>query len=167
MSHTTTPADGTAAGLEAAEETQTRNSPTVPADMVVATDPEGGSEVPRDSSVGLILSTGRVTVPDVLGMTQSEAADRLGADDTQLGTSVAEERTSEYAAGTVIRQSVEGGQDVTQGSTITITVAVAPPAPQPTTPEDDGSDEPTSEPTSEEPTEEPTTEPTTEPLPPR
>ena len=115
-----------AAGLEPEEQTRTRNSPDVPADMVVATDPEGGEEVARDSSVGIVLSTGRVTVPDVTGMTQEEASDRLAADDTQLETAVAQTETTDQPAGTVVRQSVDGGDDVSQGSTITITVAAAP-----------------------------------------
>lgn len=176
-----------AAGLTLAEQTDTRNSPTVPEGLVVATDPDGGQEVARDSEVSVILSTGQVTVPDVTGRSRDDAEAALGADDVQLPVAVTTTETASAPAGSVVSQSVPGGQDVAQGTAITITVAEepaeAPAAPAPSDPSSDTAEEapsssapsssdpsPSAEPSEEpspeasaEPTRAPTTEPTTEP----
>lgn len=113
------------AGLKVSD-TRNTNHPTVGRGLVVSTDPEGGSEVARDSDVELVLSTGQVTVPDVVGDSRADAVAALEADDVQLPVAVVTEATSSSPAGTVLRQSTPGGTDVDQGTTITITVAAEP-----------------------------------------
>ncbi len=54
-----------AAGLSV--DTAGRYSDTVAADAVIGTDPDAGAEVPRGSSVNLLISLGRPTVPEVTG----------------------------------------------------------------------------------------------------
>ncbi|NKE10512.1 MULTISPECIES: Stk1 family PASTA domain-containing Ser/Thr kinase [Kocuria] len=156
--------------------TRSVNHPSIARGLVVGTDPEGGSEVDRDSDLELLLSTGQVTVPDVVGMSRDNAVAAIEGGDVQLPVEVATEATSSSPAGTVLRQSTPGGTDVNQGTTITITVATAPrqaPAPAPSpgggsspspspSPTDEASDEPTQE-ESDEPTQEPTEEPADEP----
>lgn len=154
--------------------TRSVNHPTIARGLVVGTDPEGGSEVDRDSDLELLLSTGQVTVPDVVGMSRGNAVAAIEGGNVQLPVEVATEATSSSPAGTVLRQSTPGGTNVNQGSTITITVATATsqaPATGPTTgsgsgptsaspspsPSEDAEDEPTEQ-ESEEPTPEPTQE---------
>ncbi|WP_298583105.1 Stk1 family PASTA domain-containing Ser/Thr kinase [uncultured Kocuria sp.] len=128
------------AGLEAAGATRSVNSSWVPQGMLVATDPAGGTTVRSGSEVQLVLSTGRVTVPQVVGMSRQEAVAVLGADAARLSAEVVTTPRAGVPAGQVLDQSVDAGQSVPQGSTITLTVAVAPeptrapaPTPSPTT----------------------------------
>lgn len=122
------------AGLEAGA-TRTANSPWVPRGMLVATDPAGGTTVPSGSEVQLVLSTGRVTVPQLVGLSRQEAVAALGADAVRLSSEVVTTPRAGVPAGQVVDQSVDAGQSAPQGSTVTLTVAVAPapePAPEPT-----------------------------------
>ncbi|MFF0991049.1 Stk1 family PASTA domain-containing Ser/Thr kinase [Kocuria nitroreducens] len=118
------------AGLEPGA-TRTANSSWVPQGMLVATDPAGGTTVPSGSEVQLVLSTGRVTVPQLVGLSRQEAVAALGADAVRLSSEVVTTPRAGVPAGQVVGQSVDAGQSAPQGSTITLTVAVAP-APEPT-----------------------------------
>lgn len=128
----------------------TVNSATVPENVVISTDPAGGTTLDKDSPVQLQVSTGRVTVPDLVGMSRSEAEDALRADDVRLSFNVAVRDSEDEATDTVLEQSAPAGSSVAQGSTVTLTIArqvtLSPtPTPEP-------SDEPSEEPTSAEPT---------------
>lgn len=101
----------------------TANSATVPENVVLSTDPAGGTSLDRDSPVRLQVSTGRVTVPDLVGMSRSEAEAALCADIVQLNYNVAVRDSRNEATGTVLEQSPPAGSSVSQGSTITLTVA--------------------------------------------
>ncbi|MGX5359540.1 Stk1 family PASTA domain-containing Ser/Thr kinase [Kocuria sp. KH4] len=155
------------AGLEAGS-TRTANSSWVPQGAVVATDPTGGTTVPSGSEVDLVVSTGRVTVPRLVGLSRQEAVAALGADGVRLSAEIVPAPRAGVPAGQVVDQSVDAGQSAPQGATVTLTVAVAPaPEPAPTvtptpTPSPEESAEPTEQPT-EESTDESTVEPTAEP----
>ncbi|MGK7223555.1 Stk1 family PASTA domain-containing Ser/Thr kinase [Kocuria flava] len=152
-----------AAGLDPGP-TRTVNSAWVPRGAVVTTDPASGTRVPSGSEVELVLSTGRVTVPDVVGMTRDEAVAALSADGVGLGAEVVVAERSDVPAGQVVEQSVAGGGSAPQGATITLTVAVAPPpepSPEPT-PEPTEEEDPEPSPTAEEDGEEPTARPSEE-----
>ncbi|MCD1146068.1 Stk1 family PASTA domain-containing Ser/Thr kinase [Kocuria sp. LUK] len=152
-----------AAGLDPGP-TRTVNSAWVPRGAVVTTDPASGTRVPSGSEVELVLSTGRVTVPDVVGMPRNEAVAALSADGVGLGAEVVVAERSDVPAGQVVEQSVAGGGSAPQGATITLTVAVAPPpepSPEPT-PEPTEEETPEPSPTAEEDGEEPTAEPSEE-----
>ncbi|MFB9776573.1 Stk1 family PASTA domain-containing Ser/Thr kinase [Brevibacterium otitidis] len=122
------------------------NSPDVEAGTVIETRPKAGTEVDKDSNVDLVLSTGRIDVPDVLGKTEQEACDALKGDDYQLECDVKEEETADHEEGKVFKQSADAGEEVEQHATITITIAKAPPeptqtptpSPPPTDDDDDG-----------------------------
>lgn len=126
----------------------TANSATVAENVVMSTDPAGGTSLDRDSPVQLQVSTGRVTVPDVVGMSRSEAEDALRADDVRLSFNIAVRDSEDEATDTVLEQSAPAGSSVAQGSTVTLTIArQVTPSPSPTP-----SPEPSDEPTSAEPT---------------
>ncbi|RLZ02324.1 serine/threonine-protein kinase, partial [Kocuria tytonicola] len=129
----------------------TVNSATVPANAVISSDPAPGSSVAKDSAVKLQVSSGKVTVPDVVGRSRAEAEKMLQADDVRLNANVEILETEDAETGTVLEQSAPAGSSVSQGSTITLTVARrTTPTPTPTpsaseTPEE--SAEPTQAPT--------------------
>ena len=133
-------------------EVTTVNSATVPENVVISSDPGAGTSVARKTAVKLQISSGKVTVPDVVGSTRAEAEQALRAENVRLGSDVKIEETEDAESGTVLAQSAPAGSSVNQGSTITLTVAKrVTPSPTPTeeetaepTPTDDG---PTAQPT--------------------
>ncbi|GAB3045710.1 Stk1 family PASTA domain-containing Ser/Thr kinase [Sediminivirga luteola] len=124
------------AGLEPGSNIE-ENSPDVRAGDVIETRPEADREVRRGSTVDLVLSTGRVEVPDVTGAASAdEACGILEGDDYQLGCRTEDVETDEHDPGTVVSQSTSGGETVEQGATITLEIAVEPPEPEPSPTED-------------------------------
>ncbi|RJK94723.1 Stk1 family PASTA domain-containing Ser/Thr kinase [Vallicoccus soli] len=104
---------------------------------------QAGEEVPVGTTVDLVVSTGRTAVPDVTGQTEDDATDALEGAGFEVDTTTREDATA--PEGTVIGQSPAAGTSQRTGTTITLTLAVAPP-PEPT-PEESPTEEPTEEPT--------------------
>ncbi len=119
---------------------------------VFTTTPPAGEAVPVDTAIGLTVSSGKVTVPDVVGKTRNEAADLLGELGLSVKTTYVESTEPEN---TVLKQSIKAKTKADDGSTITLTIAQPPPPEQtPTTP-------PTTATTTTTPTTPPTTGTTT------
>jgi serine/threonine-protein kinase len=111
-------------------ETTTRQqaSNDVAAGLVIGTDPAAGTLADRGSLVTLIVSTGPATVevPDVGGQTEQEATAALQA--AGFGVDVNEEEVEdENDVGIVLSQDPAANREAALGSTVTITVGVAPP----------------------------------------
>jgi beta-lactam-binding protein with PASTA domain/tRNA A-37 threonylcarbamoyl transferase component Bud32 len=102
------------------------DSATVPAGQVIRTQPAAGTEAPKDSTVTLVVSSGpkQVTVPDVVGQDQAAASSAIQGADLQVNVVTV---TSPGSVGKVISQTPPGGTKANAGSTVTITVGVAPP----------------------------------------
>lgn len=104
----------------------------VPAGMVVAlADDSGevlepGTRVESGQTVNLILSSGKVKVPSLTGLTKDQAIAVLTDQQTRLNYNTETVQTSAAVAGTVVSQSAAPGTLVEQNSTITIRVAAAP-----------------------------------------
>lgn len=113
-------------------EVKTIDDPSQDKDRVVKTDPAAGSEINEGDSVILYVASGNVAVSsDLIGQdkdTVLAALQELG-----LNTNVETEETADAAEGTVIRLSATG--NVPSGTTITVTVAKAPPPTEAPTPE--------------------------------
>ncbi|WP_432522920.1 Stk1 family PASTA domain-containing Ser/Thr kinase [Kineococcus sp. SYSU DK006] len=79
-------------------------SDTVPAGVVLATDPGAGERVRKDGSVVLVVSKGveQFAVPDVVGRPRDEAADTLTGTGLAVGA-VSEEYSESVEEGLVIR----------------------------------------------------------------
>ena len=126
----------------------TVNSATVPGNSVISSEPSPGSSVPRNSAVKLQVSSGKVTVPDVVGRSRADAEKALRADDVRLNSNVEIRETETEETGTVLEQSAPAGSSVSQGSTITLTVARrTTPTPTPTPSASEEVPEKTAEPT--------------------
>jgi eukaryotic-like serine/threonine-protein kinase len=90
--------------------------------IVIRTDPGPGRPAERDSAVTLVVSSGpdQVTVPSVIGETQEDAVTRL----REEGLSpIVRERASSEPVDTVIEQTPAAGQEVEEGSSVTIFVS--------------------------------------------
>ncbi|GAB3615602.1 Stk1 family PASTA domain-containing Ser/Thr kinase [Okibacterium endophyticum] len=96
----------------------TQNSPDVPADTVMDSDPEAGTEVAESTTVNLIASSGLVTIRDVRGQSLEVATQMMQADDVGLIVEPVPDPNCASAAGNpVVTQSLAPG-DVPQKSTI-------------------------------------------------
>lgn len=102
---------------------RTVNHPSIPAGMVVSTEPGAGKSVDNGSTVNLVLSSGKVTVPQLVGLSRDDAIAALTDKDVLLNTQIQTERSNQ-PAGTVLSQSSAAGSSVAQGSTVTITVSL-------------------------------------------
>jgi beta-lactam-binding protein with PASTA domain len=99
------------------------HSPDFEADRATRTDPEQGTELPRDSTVTLFIASGQVELPDLVGT--SEEAARTELANLRLSPNVVDVETDEERPGTVLSQDPRPGL-VDRGSTVTIEVAVEP-----------------------------------------
>jgi eukaryotic-like serine/threonine-protein kinase len=96
---------------------------SAPENEVINSNPPGGTEVDRGSTVTLLVSQGQATVPNLVGMDVEDAEDALK--DAGLKSSVTEE-PSPQPEGIVTAQSVPQGQQRPRGSTIELTVSSGP-----------------------------------------
>lgn len=95
-----------------------RDDPTIGADIVISSDPVAGSAMKPGDAVNLVVSTGMVNVPDVLGQTASVARDVMSQ--SQIRADLKPEPGCAQETNSPIRsQSIVGQQK--QGSTVTLT----------------------------------------------
>jgi len=114
-----------------------------PRGEVVRTKPAGGETVQQGITVTVFVSDGQEKVPNVIGLQQGEAEERIR--DAKFDPQVRDDNTSTEPAGTVTDQFPVDGT-LAEGSTVIIFVSVyvEPPPPTPTeTPTDVPTDQPT------------------------
>jgi len=122
------------------------HSPTVPIGLVISTSPAPGGPIAASSKVELQVSSGKVLMPQLIGLPVTEAEAALKANG--LTMQVVEQENSQVEPGKVTAQSEAFNSEVDQGKMVTVTVAKAPaPVPTPT---------PTPTPTTDTPTPKPT-----------
>jgi beta-lactam-binding protein with PASTA domain/tRNA A-37 threonylcarbamoyl transferase component Bud32 len=94
----------------------------VPAGNVIRSDPGPRVSIERGSRVVLAVSTGpkHVQVPDLLGLDEDAAVARLREQGLNV---VVRERGSSEPSGTVVSQLPAAGQDVDEGSSVTLYVS--------------------------------------------
>lgn len=119
-------------GLVGAPTTTMANSATVPAGIVITTSPAPGQSVAVGSTVEIVVSTGKVAMPELRARTRAEAEAALK--DLGLVPNVQEVVNSQVEPGRVTDQSDPVNAAVEQGKTITIVVAKEPPPPVTPTP---------------------------------
>lgn len=98
-----------------------------PAGYVTGQDPTEGTQVAAGSPVNVTVSSGLVTVPDVVGLSQAQALSDL----TRAGfeTQVIEQEIEGVTNGEVLAQSPQPGSPLERGALVTITVALVPVVP--------------------------------------
>ena len=132
------------------------NNPTYDEGEVVSSDPAPNSRVPRQTVVNVEVSSGRVTVPNLLTLNVDIATAELDA--RGLSYRIEPQETADATPDTVIGQDYREGSIVTTGTQITITIAKAPPVTEEPTTEPPATTTPTPEPT-DEPSDEPSESP--------
>ncbi len=116
-------------GLVGGNKNTIANSPTVPAGSVIGTNPAPGAVVAPGSTVELVISSGKVKMPQLIKLPKSEAEKALA--DLGLTMRIVEQENSVLQPGIVTAQSIPEGALAEQGSAITVTITKAP-APKPT-----------------------------------
>lgn len=119
-------------GLTGSLTTKMSNNPTVPVGIVITTNPAPGQIVAVAGAVEIVVSTGKVAVPQLIGLPRAEAEAKLKAQGLLLNATEVE--NSQVAPGKVTGQSDAADSLVEQGKTITVTVAKAPAPPPPPSP---------------------------------
>ncbi|MDQ0680756.1 serine/threonine protein kinase/beta-lactam-binding protein with PASTA domain [Arthrobacter pascens] len=114
-------------GLVGAQSTTMANSATVPSGRVITTSPAPGQMVVPGSTVEIVVSTGKVAMPELRGRPRAEAEAALK--ELGLVPNVQEVENSQVEAGRVTDQSDPVNTAVEQGKTINIVVAKEPPPP--------------------------------------
>ncbi|WP_416977890.1 Stk1 family PASTA domain-containing Ser/Thr kinase [Streptomyces sp. T028] len=97
-----------------------------PKGQICDQDPDPKTEVEKNSTVNLVVSTGapKVAVPSVLGKSLDDAKTIL--EDDKYGFTVkTKEEVSDEEAGTVLNQDPKLGEEVEKGTEITLTIAKA------------------------------------------
>ncbi|MBV1781173.1 Stk1 family PASTA domain-containing Ser/Thr kinase [Paeniglutamicibacter sp. ABSL32-1] len=119
------------------------NHPSVPTDWLVDTEPKLGKKVKVGTKIDLVLSTGMVSVPQLVNLMVPEATELLEDPEVGLGITTVEEPNAAVEPGTIINQDPVPGSTTPQGGTVRVTVAVKPEEPSPTpTPTDTASEGP-------------------------
>ncbi|MGW8565356.1 Stk1 family PASTA domain-containing Ser/Thr kinase [Isoptericola sp. NPDC055881] len=95
------------------------NSATVEKDLVISSDPGEGKAASEGDTVDIVVSTGQVDLPNLVGMSEKDAKKKIS--ELKLSSSSTTEESDE-TPGTVIRQSPNAGP-VTQGSDVAIVIA--------------------------------------------
>jgi beta-lactam-binding protein with PASTA domain len=94
-----------------------------PAGTVKRVEPASGTTIPCGSSVDLVGSLGQPVVPDVIGMTETDASAAVTAVDSLGVGSITYECNDVVAEGLVIRQDPVGGTAVLCGSSVNLVVS--------------------------------------------
>jgi hypothetical protein len=113
----------TGAGLTVGSVT-TQSSATVSSGSVISESPAAGSNVAKGSAVFLVVSSGTppVSVPNVIGSSQTAATAAITAAGLTLGT-VTMQSSATVVAGNVISESPAAGTSVASGSQVSLVVS--------------------------------------------
>ena len=124
------------------------DSPEQELGRVVSIEPAGATTAPPDQSFQISVASGNVPVPDLRGLTVTEADELLAANKLRLDPSFTYTPTNDWDPDTIMSWTPSAGDGPQpQGTRITIEIAQAMPEPTPTqTP----TQEPTATPTDEE-----------------
>jgi beta-lactam-binding protein with PASTA domain/predicted Ser/Thr protein kinase len=93
------------------------------ADVVVATDPQPGTELQQGDTVLLKVSRGQKAVPNIVGATLADALDQLGSDFKPTQKSEASDTVDK---GKITRTEPPVGETIPVGSPVTIWVSTGP-----------------------------------------
>lgn len=115
--------------------TESQAHETVAQGNAIGTDPSAGNEVAPDTEISLSISSGpdQVGVPDLQNMSRDQAQNAL--EQAGLVAQFEEQENADHPAETTMSQSPAAGQNVNSGTTVTVTIAIAP-ADEPSEPDE-------------------------------
>ncbi|MBO5451628.1 MAG: Stk1 family PASTA domain-containing Ser/Thr kinase [Lachnospiraceae bacterium] len=115
----------TSLGFRVSKETE--YSDTIDEGLVISQSPDALEKVAAGSTIVLKISSGPaeklVTVPDLRGMSESEAKDKLASANLKAGT-VTEEYSDSVTKGDVLSQSYSPGTEIGENSTVNFVISL-------------------------------------------
>jgi serine/threonine-protein kinase len=98
-----------------------------PAQTVIGENPPGGTQANKGSTVTLTVSSGpgNTTVPPVVGLPLAQAESQIRSQQLEVGR-IAQQPSSQYAAGVVINTDPTAGQSPPVGTRVTLFVSTGP-----------------------------------------
>jgi serine/threonine-protein kinase len=104
-------------------------SSRVPNNVVIKQKPIAGEIVDENSKVILYISRGQeiknVIVPNVIGLSESEAKNKLQAENLIVGT-ITKSESNKYPVGIVLKQTVSAGKEVQTGTVVSFVISSGP-----------------------------------------
>ncbi|GAA1350181.1 PASTA domain-containing protein [Falsarthrobacter nasiphocae] len=113
--------------------TSQQNSAKVSENKVMSVTPQPGTDVAVGTEVVLTVSSGRVTMPSLVGLKRADAIRRLEADDLRLPYEIRYAFTRGRSFGTVTEQSEKAHASIPAGTKIRLTITLDPRRTRPTT----------------------------------
>ena len=112
-----------AAGLTVGTATQ-KDSDDTPAGTIISQSPESGTETETNTAINYVVSSGttKISVPNVVGLTQASAEAKLKSAGLSVGT-VTTEDSDVYQPGYVISQGMGAGTQVEEGSKVDLSIS--------------------------------------------
>ena len=103
-------------------------NPDIARDNAIRINPAPGSQLQRNSTVILTVSSGReiTEVPSVVGLSLEDASRALSDAGLSMSDSVEEEESSADSTGRVTQQNPPAGSQLSRGSRVTVTVGTGP-----------------------------------------
>ena len=101
-----------------------QQSDTVPADIIISTDPAAGTVVQERTTITVYVSLGKnkVRIPNLKGMTEEQATAALVAAKLTLGT-ITQSNSPTVPAGQVISSDPEINTDVAEGTVVNLVIS--------------------------------------------
>lgn len=101
-------------------------SSTIPSNVVISQSPSYGTMVDENAKIVLCVSKGQeiknVTVPNIVGLSESDAKIKLQDSELTVGA-VTKSESKKYPEGTVITQTVSAGKQVQSGTVVNFVVS--------------------------------------------
>jgi serine/threonine-protein kinase len=98
-----------------------QDSPTVPANVVMGTDPKAADQAHEGDTVNFTISSGNVTLPDLTGQSVAAATGILEGASLQLKADPQPDPSCKTQQGTLVNHQSLAPGPVPQGSTVTLT----------------------------------------------
>jgi beta-lactam-binding protein with PASTA domain len=119
----------TGLGLTVASPVSMQTSTSVPAGSVISETPSAGTSVTSGSAVSLVVSSGPplVAVPNVVGLSQSNATSAITSAGLTVASPVATASSTTTPAGNVISETPVAGTSVPSGTAVSLVVSSGPP----------------------------------------
>ena len=100
----------------------TKQDSSKPEGTIIGQSPQAGKSVVSGTRIDIVVSSGKVTVPDLINLATQNAA-RLALESAHLTLGAVTERDSGKSAGTVVGQSLAAGKSAVAGTAVDIVIS--------------------------------------------
>lgn len=95
-------------------------------DTIISQDVEAGKQLKKGETITFVVAKVEIVYPDMVGEQWTKKDVQSFCDKYNLSLTLLEAESSDYPAGTVMKQSRNAGEVVVEGASIRVTIAIAP-----------------------------------------